>query len=98
VRGSLRWRKDDWTTTVFGTRYGTVWSYNLSQRLTPLMLWNFTVTKQFGESVAASLIVNNVFDKHYRYDPNNTVYPFFLFYQGADPVGRSVFARLSYRF
>ncbi|MGX5731794.1 TonB-dependent receptor plug domain-containing protein [Pseudoxanthomonas beigongshangi] len=98
ARGSLSWSKGDWSTTVFGTRYGTAWSRDLSHRIQPLMMYNWVVSKKFGEGVTASFIVNNVFDKHYRDDKTHTDYPFYDYWKGADPVGRTLYARIDWRF
>ena len=98
ARGSLSWSKGDWSTTVFGTRYGTAWSRDLSHRIQPLMMYNWVVSKKFGEDVTASFIVNNVLDKHYRDDRTHTDYPFYDYWKGADPVGRTLYARIDWRF
>ena len=98
VRGSATWEKGDWSTTVFGTRYGSAWSRSLANRIEPLIMYNLVVTKKFGESVSASFIVNNVLNKHYRDDSSHTDYPFYDYWKGADPVGRTFYARLAYKF
>ena len=98
ARGSFTWSKGDWSTTVFGSRTGSAWANNLSRRIEPLMFYNLTLSKRFGENVSADFIVNNVTDKHFREDNTNTSYPFFNYFQGADPVGRSYYVRLNYKF
>lgn len=109
ARGSVSWRKDDWTTTVFGTRYGSNGNYveaagtNLAgesygTRLKPYILYNLQVAKKFGPNLEASATIVNVFDNQYRYDASQTAYPFFYNYFGADPLGRRVFVSVAYKF
>ncbi len=109
VRGSLTWRMDDWTTTVFGTRLGSNGNWveaagtNLAgeaygPRLRPYMLYNLQVSKKMAPNVDVSATVVNVFDNQYRYDASQTGYPFFNPYVGADPLGRRVFVSLAYKF
>src|SRR5690606_19433542 len=56
ARGSLSWRYDDWTTTIFGTRYGSAGNWVgaagcntagtcYGPRLAPYMLYNLQVAK-----------------------------------------------------
>ena len=109
VRGTVTWRKGDWTTTVFGTRYGSNGNWveaagtNLAgtsygDRLGPYMLYNLQVGKKFGDNVEATATVVNVLDNQYRYDASQTAYPFFNPFVGADPLGRRVFFSLKYKF
>jgi outer membrane receptor protein involved in Fe transport len=108
ARGSLSWRYNDWTTTVFGTRYGTirnaagVATTNAAGeyqglRLAPYMLYNLSVSKRFSESVEATLQVANVLNNQYRYDAT-AGYPFYNVYGGSDPYGRRFNLSLAYKF
>ncbi|KQZ67921.1 MULTISPECIES: TonB-dependent receptor [unclassified Lysobacter] len=109
VRGSITWSKGDWSTTVFGTRYGSAFSNaeasgvnaaggEYGRRLQPYMLYNLQVQKKFSESVMAQLSVINVLDNQYRQDNSETGYPFFNYPIGADPLGRRVYLSLTYKF
>ncbi len=109
ARGSITWRMNDWTTTVFGTRYGSNGNWvedagtNLAgqsygPRLRPYMLYNLQVAKKMAPNVQVSATLVNVFDSQYRYDASQTGYPFFNNYIGADPLGRRVFVSLAYTF
>jgi outer membrane receptor protein involved in Fe transport len=111
ARGSISWDKGDWSTTVFGTRYGSNGSFARtdgcaanqpdrcwSRRLPPYMLYNLTVGKRFGEDVLAQFQVVNVFDNQYREDNSQTGYPFFNSFIGADPLGRRFNFSVQYRF
>ncbi len=109
VRGSLSWRYNDWTTTVFGTRYGSAYSYaerggqnaaggTYGRRLAPYMLYNMTVARKFGPNVEASLQVVNVLNNQYREDNSYTGYPYYNYALGADPLGRRFYVSLAYKF
>lgn len=109
VRGSVTWSRDDWSATVFGTRYGTVFSAagvdgtntageTYPRRLKPYMLYNMSVSKRFSPDVSATFSVINVTNNQYRYDASNTGYPFFEYYLGADPLGRRYQLSVSYKF
>lgn len=108
-RATLGWTKDDWNVTLFGTRYGTVFSAagvdgtNLAgetypRRLKPYMLYNASVTKRFSPNLSTTFSVINVTNNQYRYDASATGYPFFEYYLGADPLGRRFQASINYKF
>jgi outer membrane receptor protein involved in Fe transport len=111
ARGSLTWSKGDWTTTVFGTRYGSNGNFAeaggcnatrtdlcYGDRLQPYMLYNLQVGKQWGENLNTTFTIVNVLDNQYRYDASQTGYPFFQYYLGADPLGRRFFLSTEYKF
>lgn len=109
VRGTLTWRYGDWTTTVFGTRYGSNGNAARAdftnaaggfspRRLPPYMVYNLTVGKMWGENFNTSLSIVNVLDNQYRYDNSNTGYPFFNNFIGADPLGRRYTLTAAYKF
>jgi len=109
MRGSLTWRYEDWTTTLFGTRYGSAWSYaeedgvnaagrGYPRRLKPYFLYNMSVGRKIGPSVEVMAQVVNVFDRQYRKDNSETNYPFYNPYIGADPLGRRFYLSMQYKF
>ncbi|WP_166636809.1 TonB-dependent receptor domain-containing protein [Cognatilysobacter terrigena] len=109
VRGSINWTKGEWSTTLFGTRYGSAGNWagadftNTAggfspRRLPPYMLYNLQVAKQFGPNVYTTFTVQNIFDNQYRYDASNTGYPFYDYTIGADPLGRRVYFSIGYKF
>lgn len=109
ARGAVTWTKNDWSTTVFGTRYGSNGNMAAAdftnaaggfspRRLPPYMLYNLQVQKKFGPDVTASVTVVNVLDNQYRYDNSATGYPFYDPFIGADPLGRRVYFSLGYKF
>lgn len=98
VRGSLGWAYGDWTTTLYGQRYGSVGNFAGTRRLPPWMLYNVSVSKRFTENVIGTFVVNNVLDNNFREDATEAAYPFFEYASGADPIGRSFYLRAEYRF
>jgi iron complex outermembrane receptor protein len=114
ARGSINWQKGDWSTTVFGTRYGSNGVFaeasgcdtavggnpNLcwGERLQPYMIYNLNIEKQWTENLETSLTIVNVLDNQYRYDPSQLGYPFFQYYLGADPAGRRFYFSAEYKF
>jgi outer membrane receptor protein involved in Fe transport len=103
------WRYGEWTTTVFGTRYGSNGSNaavdgtnaaggTYPRRLPPYMLYNLTVARTFGENINATLSVVNVLNNQYRKDNSFTAYPFYQPFIGADPLGRRYNLAVTYRF
>jgi iron complex outermembrane receptor protein len=114
TRGSISWEKGDWTTTVFGVRYGSNGTFaaqegcdtvaggnpNLcwGERLQPYMVYNLSIRKVWTENLNTTLAVENVLDNQYRYDPSQVSYPFFQYYLGADPAGRRFYLTAEYKF
>lgn len=110
ARGSVTWSKGDWSTTLFGTRYGSngnnagrdyidpITGATSPRRLPPYMLYNMSISKRFGESVLARLQVANLLDNQYRKDNSFNGYPFFQGFIGADPLGRRYNLSVQYDF
>lgn len=109
MRGTLTWAYRDWTTTVFGTRYGSNGSaasvdgrnaagLPYPRRLPPYMLYNLSVAKNFGDNLNATLTVVNVLDNTYREDNSQTGFPFYNNFIGADPLGRRYNLSVTWKF
>lgn len=109
ARGSIQWRTGAWSTSVFGTRYGSAANraggdfVNAAggfspARLPPYMLYNLHVSRQLSPGLSASATVVNVLDHQYRHDNSATAFPFFDPFIGADPVGRRLFVTVRYRY
>lgn len=108
VRGSLNWRINDWSTTLFGVRYGTIRNAagadntNAAggfspRRLKPYMLYNLAIERKFNDKVRGTLQIANIFNNQYRYDASQG-YPFFNAYNGSDPYGRRFNLSVAYTF
>jgi outer membrane receptor protein involved in Fe transport len=109
ARGSVSWSKDDWSASVFGTRYGSAFSAaevngtnaaggTYGRRLPPYMLYNLQFGHRFSKSVKADFTIVNVLNNQYRKDNSFTGYPFYNPYLGADPLGRRYFLSVSWAF
>jgi len=109
MRGSLTWSYRRWSTTLFGTRYGSNWSNaevdgensaggSYGRRLAPYIRYNLTTGYQFSRATRVLLQVINLFDRQYRHDNSNTAYPFFDYRIGSDPLGRRYYLTVDHRF
>ncbi len=97
VRGSVNWRAGDWSTTVFGTRYGSTPNWYETTRIGSWTKYNLNVSYRFNERMTAAIIVNNVLDKAPPRDPTFDTYPYFST-ANYDPYGREAFVQFDYRF
>jgi len=109
MRGSVAWRYHDWTTTLFGTRYGSTFSAageagendaggRYGHRLAPFMLYNLSIGRKFGPNIDGMIQVANLFDRQYRKDNSRTGYPFYDIYNGSNPIGRQFYVSVAYKF
>ena len=98
MRGSLGWNKGDWSANTFFTRYGSVYNWAETARLSPWFLWNLNVSKKLGANTSATLAVNNVFNNQYRFDPTYTAYPYYYGGMGSDLQGRRFYLTLQHKF
>lgn len=108
VRGSLNWTIGDWSSTLFGVRYGTIRNAANADftnaagvysplRLKPYMLYNLSVSRKFGTQVEATLQVANLLNNMYRKDSSEG-YPFYNAFGGSDPFGRRFNFSVAYKF
>jgi iron complex outermembrane recepter protein len=109
MRGTIGWQYHDWSTTLFGVRYGT--NGNAVQqdftnaaggfsprRLPAYVTYNLTVGKKVTDNLSLQLQIVNLLDDRYRKDNSATGYPFYNPFIGADPVGRRWNFSVSYKF
>lgn len=96
INGSAVWRKDDWTTGVYYTRWGSLPNWAETGRIAPYILWNVNVAKKVSPNLTLGVYVNNVFDKLAPRDDTFDTYPYF--WRAYSPIGREVFVQLDYRF
>ncbi|MEP6483045.1 MAG: TonB-dependent receptor [Rudaea sp.] len=94
---STGWTYDKFTATLYGARLGGLPNYDGDKRLGPTFMYNASLNYRFSERLAASLIVNNLFDSKPGRDPSWTSYPYYAS-NWFSPVGRAYFAEVSYRF
>lgn len=97
-RGTARftWNNDNWNTTIYGTRWGSLPNWGETGRIAPYLQWNLDVNRKITDKLAVGLSVTNVFDKLHPNDSTYTTYPYF--WRAFSPVGRQVFANIQYTF
>jgi outer membrane receptor protein involved in Fe transport len=96
IRGSVGWQYKNFSTTVFGTRWGSLPNWEETGRIRPHMSYNLNMGYAFTPKFRMSLIVNNVLDDIARDDDTFFSYPFF--WRAFSPVGREVFLQANYIF
>ena len=108
ISGSLTWRIQHWTTTLYGIRYGKMpnnaaytnantYGAPLAGTLPAWILYNGSVKYDIGDNASVQLIVNNLFNRMPPRDISYNTYPYYD--QGAyNPYGRSYFVNFNYRF
>lgn len=105
VRFSANWNFKDFSTTLFGERFGSGLSADNirgvpGRDIGPRSIFNWTAGYRLMDGQASvSLIVNNLFDTHPPRDETNTAWPYFdpLSY-GNFAIGRSIYGQFQYRF
>lgn len=96
ISGNVVWEKNDWTTAVYYTRWGSLPNWAETGRIGPQILWNLNVSKEITEKATVGLYINNVFDRIHPRDDTFNTYPFF--WRQFSPVGREVFVQFDYKF
>src|SRR5690606_11541558 len=96
MRGSVTWEYGDFTTTLFGTRYGSLPNWEETGRIAPYHIYNFNLAWQATDDLRVSCIANNVLNKFHPEDDSFFTYPFF--WRGFSPIGRELFVQFDYRF
>jgi outer membrane receptor protein involved in Fe transport len=92
----LGWSKNDWQASVYGYRWGSLPNYANTARIAPYIVWNASLSTRVTPKTTLGLSVNNLFNKFHPTDYTYTSYPYF--YRSYSPVGRQVYAELSYDF
>jgi iron complex outermembrane receptor protein len=95
--GSLTWNIGNFSTTVFGQRYGSIPNYAQNGTLPPWMLYNGSVKYNFDDNAAIMLTVNNIFNTKPPVDHTNSAFPYYNTYN-YNPYGRAVWAEMSFHF
>lgn len=96
VRGSISWEMGDFTTTVFGTRFGSLPNWAETGRIAPHMVYNTTIRYNWSSELAFTLNVNNVLNNFHPEDDTYNTYPYF--WRAYSPIGREVFVQVDYAF
>jgi outer membrane receptor protein involved in Fe transport len=96
VSWEATWQVDDWKTSIYGYRWGSLPNWEETGRIGSYVIWNANVQKKITDKATIGLFVNNVFDNLHPEDDSFNTYPFF--WRAFSPVGREVFAQLEYKF
>ncbi len=96
--GSLTWNIGNWSTTVYGQRYGSIPNAGQTGTLAPWMLYNGSVKYSFDDGAAAiQLTANNLFNSKPPVDRTQSGFPYYNTYN-YNPYGRAVWAEFAFRF
>ena len=96
VRGSIGWEYGDFSTTLFGIRYGSLPNWEETGRIAPYIVYNLTARYEVTPDLAFGVAVNNVLNKRAPEDDSFFTYPFF--WRAYSPIGREVFVGAEYSF
>ncbi|WP_266156444.1 TonB-dependent receptor plug domain-containing protein [Dyella silvatica] len=97
LNGSLSWHYHDVTTTLFGTRYGSLPNADQSGRIAPYFRYNASVAYRINDRTSISLVVNNLLDKAPPKDRTGSGWPFYPV-GNYDPYGRQWWIEANYHF
>lgn len=92
----LGWTRDDWQATVYGYRLGSLPNFANTGRIGSHVLWNASVSKAITPQATIGFSVNNLFNRFHPDDDTYTTYPYF--YKSYSPIGRELFAELTFQF
>ncbi|MCD7097752.1 TonB-dependent receptor [Stenotrophomonas sp. MMGLT7] len=92
----VNWNIGDWSTSLYGYRYGSRPNYAETGRVAPYVIWNADISKRITDKATIGLSVLNVFDKLHPKDDSYTAWPYFPRVYSA--IGRQVYANFTYDF
>ncbi len=98
VNASIGWDVENFTTTLFAHRLGSMPNWQETGRLETWTTYNMSATVFFmDDKLAVSGIMNNILDERPPYDDGFTTWPFFFRGQ-YNARGREMFLQLRYTF
>lgn len=98
VNGSISWNIGNWSTTVFGVRYGKTPNYAQNATLSPWMIYSGSVKYNFdSDNAAISVAVNNIKNSRPPIDKTNSIYPYFNTYN-YNAYGRQLWVQFDFHF
>ncbi len=95
--GSLTWNIGNWSTTLYGQRYGKIPDAAQTGTLPPWMLYNASVKYSFDSDAAIQLTSNNIFNSKPPVDKTQSSFPYYNTYN-YNPYGRAVWAEFAFHF
>ncbi|AKK66373.1 TonB-dependent receptor [Xanthomonas translucens pv. undulosa] len=90
------WSVGDWSTSLYGYRYGSRPNYAERARVAPYVIWNADIAKRITDKATLGISVLNVFDKIHPRDDTYTAWPYFPRVYSA--IGRQLYANFTYHF
>ncbi|SFK73829.1 Secretin and TonB N terminus short domain-containing protein [Lysobacter sp. cf310] len=96
VRAGASWRRGDWSSSLFMTRYGSLPKAGGVGRTGVHFIWNANVGKQITDQAAIKFYVNNLFNNLHPEDETNNSFPYF--YDVYSPIGRELALQFEYQF
>ncbi|MFC5472956.1 TonB-dependent receptor plug domain-containing protein [Paraherbaspirillum soli] len=95
INASLTWVRQQWSSTVQVTRYGSLPNAAGTARTSPFSLVNMSASYQISPAASLSLIVNNVLNSHK--EDNSSGWPYYPV-GNYDPYGRQGWLEFNYHF
>ncbi|MFC3278559.1 TonB-dependent receptor plug domain-containing protein [Xanthomonas fragariae] len=92
----LNWSIGNWSTSLYGYRYGSRPNYAESGRVAQYVVWNADIAKQITHKATLGLSVLNVFDRIHPRDDTYISWPYFPRVYSA--IGRQLYANFTYKF
>lgn len=74
---SSTWTYNDWSTTLFTRRTGSLPNWAETARCCEIIIHNLTTTYQVSDSLRVGLFVNNLLDENPQVDPTFNSYPYY---------------------
>ena len=96
INWTASWERDDWATTVYGYRWGSLPNWAETGRIGSYVVWNANIQKKVTNKATIGLFVNNVFNKFHPEDAGYNTYPYF--WRAYSPMGREISAQVEYKF
>lgn len=94
--GGITWSKGDWSTTIYGRRYGRAVNTAGTGITGPYATYNGSLRYSFGGDAYLQLTANNLFDKKPPIDPSAT-WPYYNIFNYSG-LGREVFLEMGVHF
>lgn len=94
---SVSWKKDDWSVSLLGTRYGKTWNYAATNKVGPWIIYNASIQYNFDDNTSIALIANNVLNTRPPKDDTFAAYPYYDQFS-YNAFGRALYLQMSFGF
>ena len=95
---AINWSRESWSAYLGGYRLGSLPNWAEDARISPFIVWNSSVAKNFGDNFRLSLSVTNLFDARHPKDDTFDSYPFFWNAYQVGAIGRQYGLEATYKF